>query len=133
MPEGRDDGCSRSPPRLAVEILTNGALRKAEFRTHTHEPELAPRRQPTDCLRIDRQQGCDLRSGVMRLDHAITCSLVGSEATSRLLVRSFTCSTICPASSFGFSYSGQSSRNSFCSRYVCCSPSREGQSSEQYL
>jgi hypothetical protein len=128
VPAARTSSCSRRS--FASTLVKNTRWSRLFFawnqtsgrttRANRSSPRAARRRNVSG---LTAKKGCNLCSRVVPLDHAVTCKRAGSAATSRLLVRSSTGVTICLASSFGFSYSGQSSRNSFCRRYVCRSPS----------
>ena len=84
---------------------------------HAQRLQLAARRRPPNRFRVRSQELCELLCRVVTLDHAVTCSLPGSIATSAGFVAPIWLISI-RASSFGVSNSGQSSRNSFCSLYA---------------
>ncbi len=105
---------------MPVQVLTHRALGVTALAANTDGTEAPSLSLATHGFLMHGQQSCELARRVVTLNasasHTVTISLVGSDMASSAFVFRSRCLAICEASSFGVSYSGQSSRNSFCSR-----------------
>lgn len=108
---------------MPLQVLTYRAFGVPALATDTDRTESPSLSLTAQRFLMHSQEFCELACCVMPLDagasHAVTISFVGSDMASIALVLRSRYFAICEASSFGVSYSGQSSRNSLWSRYAC--------------
>lgn len=107
-------------PRLRMpifrprEVIADSALGIPPLTADPNRLQLASGSCPPNCFRVRRQKCRELLGRVVTLDHAVSCTFIGSLATFAGFSAPSWLTSI-RASSFGVSNSGQSSRNSFCS------------------